>query len=463
MTVDAVRAGYRLRRVRARPRAPRHRAQRSPASSTAAASCATSPRVYLSRMRRTGEAGGDPRDRPGHDRHHLPRLRPRGADRRAAPTRSSSSTSRGPGWVEHDAGEIWEVTRRVARRGARRRRHRAAPSWTAIGITNQRETVVAWDPATRRAAPPRAGLAGPPHRRALRRAARGRPRSAGPRAHRADDRPLLLGDQDRVAAGQRRGRRAGGLRHDRLLAAVQAHRPPRHRLLQRLADDALRHPPARLGRRALRAARDRPGAAARAAALGARLRHHHRVRRRGPGRGDRRRPAGGAVRPGLPRAGDGEEHLRHRQLRPAQHRRRGPGAARRPADHGRLGRIGGEVDLRARGRDLRHRRRGAVAARRARDHRRGGGDRGAGRLARLQRRRLLRAGADRARLAALGSLRARDDRRPHPRQRPRPPGAGGAGGDRLPDGRRGAGPGGGLGRAAERAAAPTAAPSPTAG
>ena len=61
-------------------------------------------------------------------------------------------------------------------------------------------------------------------------------------------------------------------------------------------------------------------------------------------------------------------------------------------------------------------------------------------LARLQRRRLLRAGADRARLAALGSLRPRHDRRPHPRQRPRPPGAGGAGGDRLPDRRRGARP-----------------------
>ena len=62
----------------------------------------------------------------------------------------------------------------------------------------------------------------------------------------------------------------------------------------------------------------------------------------------------------------------------------------------------------------------------------------------VQRRRLLRPGADRARLAALGPLRARHDRRPHPRQRPRPPGAGGAGGDRLPDGRRGARPGGRL-------------------
>ena len=51
-----------------------------------------------------------------------------------------------PGWVEHDAVEIWEVTRRVANealdagvRGA---------ELDAIGITNQRETVVGWDPTS---------------------------------------------------------------------------------------------------------------------------------------------------------------------------------------------------------------------------------------------------------------------------------------------------------------------------
>jgi glycerol kinase len=52
-----------------------------------------------------------------------------------------------PGWVEHDAAEIWDVTRRVA--------HDAlddagvdGASLAGIGITNQRETVVAWDPRT---------------------------------------------------------------------------------------------------------------------------------------------------------------------------------------------------------------------------------------------------------------------------------------------------------------------------
>jgi glycerol kinase len=52
-----------------------------------------------------------------------------------------------PGWVENDAGEIWEVSRAVA--------HEALGSAgippgqvSAVGITNQRETVVAWDART---------------------------------------------------------------------------------------------------------------------------------------------------------------------------------------------------------------------------------------------------------------------------------------------------------------------------
>ena len=47
-----------------------------------------------------------------------------------------------PGWVEHDAVEIWEVTRRVAGEalGAA-----ADADIRAVGITNQRETVVLWD------------------------------------------------------------------------------------------------------------------------------------------------------------------------------------------------------------------------------------------------------------------------------------------------------------------------------
>src|SRR3954470_652554 len=52
-----------------------------------------------------------------------------------------------PGWVEHDAAEIWEVTRRVAV-GALADAGVQGSDLAAIGITNQRETVVAWDPRT---------------------------------------------------------------------------------------------------------------------------------------------------------------------------------------------------------------------------------------------------------------------------------------------------------------------------
>ena len=49
-----------------------------------------------------------------------------------------------PGWVEHDAGEIWAKTLQCAREVVGDDATRIA----AIGITNQRETVVAWDRAT---------------------------------------------------------------------------------------------------------------------------------------------------------------------------------------------------------------------------------------------------------------------------------------------------------------------------
>ena len=54
-----------------------------------------------------------------------------------------------PGWVEHDAAEIWDVTRTVARR-ALAGAGVDGRQLDAIGITNQRETVVGWDPASGR-------------------------------------------------------------------------------------------------------------------------------------------------------------------------------------------------------------------------------------------------------------------------------------------------------------------------
>ncbi|HET7054455.1 MAG TPA: glycerol kinase GlpK [Solirubrobacterales bacterium] len=52
-----------------------------------------------------------------------------------------------PGWVEHDALEIWEVTRGVAAQAIAAAGIEGA-ELDGIGIANQRETVVAWDPAT---------------------------------------------------------------------------------------------------------------------------------------------------------------------------------------------------------------------------------------------------------------------------------------------------------------------------
>src|SRR5437762_7930624 len=50
-----------------------------------------------------------------------------------------------PGWVEHDPEEIWQATLGVVRK--------VIPdpaSIAAIGVTNQRETVVVWDRRTGR-------------------------------------------------------------------------------------------------------------------------------------------------------------------------------------------------------------------------------------------------------------------------------------------------------------------------
>jgi len=54
-----------------------------------------------------------------------------------------------PGWVEHDAEEIWLVTQAVAGE-ALEDAGVSRGGLTSVGITNQRETVVVWDPATGR-------------------------------------------------------------------------------------------------------------------------------------------------------------------------------------------------------------------------------------------------------------------------------------------------------------------------
>ncbi|MTA82324.1 MAG: glycerol kinase, partial [Actinobacteria bacterium] len=52
-----------------------------------------------------------------------------------------------PGWVEHDALEIWNNTREVINDAIASARANVTDV-AAIGITNQRETTVVWDRAT---------------------------------------------------------------------------------------------------------------------------------------------------------------------------------------------------------------------------------------------------------------------------------------------------------------------------
>ena len=259
-------------------------------------------------------------------------------------------------------------------------------------------------PGDRRAGPPRAGLAGPAHGRALRRAAGGRARGAGARADRPRHRPLLLRaprssgccETSRAPRGAVFGTIDSWLVFKLTGRHVTDYSNASRTMLfdiRRLRWDAelcelLGVDPASLPE-------PLPSAAG--------LRDHAELRRRGAGRRDRRRPAGGAVRPGLPRG----RAWRRTPTGPAASSCSTPAPSAPEPGEGLLTTVAwglGERDrLRARGRHLRHRRRRAVAARRPRDHRRGGRDRGARGLARRQRRRLLRPGADRARLARTGT------------------------------------------------------------
>src|SRR5262245_58065767 len=52
-----------------------------------------------------------------------------------------------PGWVEHDAAEIWRNVEAVAAEALEEAGLQAA-DLAAVGITNQRETTVVWEKAT---------------------------------------------------------------------------------------------------------------------------------------------------------------------------------------------------------------------------------------------------------------------------------------------------------------------------
>ena len=278
-----------------------------------------------------------------------------------------------PGWVEHDADG--DLGGDAAGRGARRS---PTPASRARELDGDRDHQPARDrgrlgPGDRRADPPRAGLAGPPHRRALRRAAGGGARGAGPRADRARHRPLLLGTKIewllRNAEGAERA--VFGTIDSWLLFkltgrhATDYSNASRTMLfdIRRLAWDEelcelLGVDPARL-----------PEPLPSAHVYGTTGEFGGEVPVAGIA-GDQQAALFGQA---CHRAGMAKNTYGTGSFVLLNTGAAGARAGRRPADHRRLG-PARRGRLRARGLDLRHRRRGAVAARRARDDRRGGGD-----------------------------------------------------------------------------------------
>ena len=324
MTVDAVRAGLRVAEVeleldhRATGRTWRVRPSRPPARGLR-------PRIPVrAGPRRLASAPRDPRHRPGHHRHDLHGLR-RG--RRSSPGaryREFEQHFPRPGWVEHDAAEIWDVTQAVAGE---------ALDDAGVGAGELRgdrhhqpaRDRVAWDRRT-----------GEPLHRALvwqdrRTAARcDELREQGHEALVRERTGLvidpyfcgtkiewLLRNVDGLERARREGRAMFGTIDSWL--DLQADRGGADRALQRLAHVAVRHPRGWSGTRSCVTCWGCRPRAARGSALGRGVTATAVAARvRGAGRRHRGRPAGGAVRAGVPGPGPRQEHVRDRLVRAAQ-------------------------------------------------------------------------------------------------------------------------------------------------
>ena len=161
-----------------------------------------------------------------------------------------------PGWVEHDAAEIWRNTRAVIE-GALEKARLAKSALAAVGVTNQRETTVLWDKAT-----------GAPLHNAIvwmdmrtdalvasfaldggRIGCAARPACRSPPISRAETR---LAPRPHPPCARARGARRGAVRHDGQLADLEPDRrrggrAACHRRHQRLAHAAHESRDARLG------------------------------------------------------------------------------------------------------------------------------------------------------------------------------------------------------------------------
>ena len=324
-----------------------------------------------------------------------------------------------PGWVEHDPIEIRERVDEVVFEA-----RRAAPAGQvlAVGITNQRETVVAWDASdgqplsnaivwqdTRTADECRAAIERGWEEDVRRRT--GLPIST---YFSATKMRWLLAHVPRVHPPRALGTAAP--RHGGQLARLEPHgrrrgRRARHRPDERVPHAALRPRDPRVGPgspRAVRRARER-AAGDPALDRTRTLRLHlegRTVRRARAGLRRARRSAGGALRAGLLRAGRGEEHLRHR-LVPPRARRRPPAGERSWTPRHRRGIGAGGTRLRAGGigRGVRVGR--PVAAGQPRHHPRGRRHRGDRFQRAGHRRRVLRAGVLGPLRPSLGHARPR--------------------------------------------------------
>ena len=278
--------------------------------------------------------------RPRHRRRHHRRARLRARRRRharsATPTASSRSTSRGRAGSSTTPRRSGRPPRRCAPSSptgsgaaAVHRHHQPARDGRGVEPVD--------GPAARTA--PSCGRTGAPPTAATRSPAAGHLDLVRRRTGLVLD-PYFSGTKIAwlLERGRRRRRTRPRRRHRRLVARVEAHRRrgARHRAVERQPHDALRHRRAAMVRRSCATSsacprRRCPRCARRSVRFGddpCRRHPHHR---------DPRRPAGGPVRPGLPRAGHGQEHLRHRLLRARQRRRHLPRAGRGAAHHRGLG------------------------------------------------------------------------------------------------------------------------------
>ena len=323
MTVDAVRAGYRLARVRARPRAPGHRPRRSPASSTAARQL----RDFAARLLRLAarEAEADVILAIDQGTTGTTCLVFDGEGRIAGRAYSEFEQHfPRPGWVEHDAAEIWEVTRRVAARGDRRRRD---PGRRARRRSGSPTSARPSSPGTRRPASRSTGrwsgrTAAPPS--AARSCARPGHEALVRERTGLVDRPLLLRRPrssgccatSRGPSGRSSARSTPGCSSSSPAATPPTTPTPRGRCSSTSAASPGTRSSAGCSASTRRGC---PSRCPRPSVYGTTAEFGGEVPVAGIA-GDQQAALFGQA---CHRAGDGEEHLRHRQLRPAQHRRRG--------------------------------------------------------------------------------------------------------------------------------------------